>query len=783
MARTSAQTVSRVALFSALPLALAACEVQPELEVAGSSTSESTALSSEPETPRVRGMTIEVPIEHTIASGGVATLVGRRQSPFGFAGPGEPPLPIYLNRNGGTYSPGNDDSRQNTSIVPNRRSTVDAYAGTNAQWSEIVTCLIDMFAAYNVVMVEAEPAGGEYIESVIGGSPQQVGLPSGVGGVAPIDSFQCNIIPNAIVFTFSAVVGNDPRTSCEIAAQEIAHAISLDHEYHCPDPMTYLGGCGDKYFRDYDAQCGEYQPRACNCNRQLHNSVQILTEKLGLNTGMPPVMPPNDPIPPVVSITSPADNANLPQDSTITVTANATDDMTLSATELIWEFSNAVFPCPYNGNAGAVTCTRSGNVSTWNIRVGQGDRRFSVRARDAANNVTTTPVRTIHLGTVTPPPMDQVPPVVGVTSPADAETLPANSTIRVVATASDDQGLASVELVWGASTTSNFPCPFSGQGVSCTTSGGTYTWDLAVGVGTRRFSVAAVDLAGNRAETQQRQIILSTETTNPPPTGADTVAEPNNTAGEAFPARCGNAIDLVIASGNEDWFSFDAPANTTVEVVLAAQAGSVIGVELFTADGTTSLASTADILAQNGSITGLSQGPVILTKITTNSAAMTYRLTAICINNNPPVNPPTDDSLEENDDPASASRVTCGDVRTGLTAADPDYFVVTVPEDSTLSVAVAGTAVQSTILDGNGQVVEQPSQAAAGDLWIRVEPTSGSTTYDARFDCKPRGEIPPLGVNEGEVGGGCACNSAESGTSALWPLAMLAALAFVRRRR
>jgi MYXO-CTERM domain-containing protein len=780
MTRTSAQIVSRVALFlSALPLG---CSTADEFEVNDAPVESSAALSSE--LPRVRGITLEVPIEHTLASGGVETLVGRRTGPITFAGPGEPPLPIYLNRNGGTYSPGNDDSRQNTSIVPNRRSTVDAYAGTNAQWNEIVTCLIDMFAAYNVVMVETEPGAGEYIESVIGGSPQQVGLPSGVGGVAPIDSFQCNIIPNAIVFTFSAVVGNDPRTSCEIAAQEIAHAISLDHEYHCPDPMTYLGGCGDKSFRDFDAQCGEYQPRACNCNRQLHNSVEILTEKLGLNTGLPPVMPPNDPIPPVVQITSPADNANLPQDSTITVTADASDDMTLSATELIWEFSNSVFGCPYNGNAGAVTCTRSGNTSTWNIRVGQGDRRFSVRARDAANNVTTTPVRTIHLGTSTPPPMDQNPPVVGVTSPADGETLTANATIRVVATATDDQGLAGVELVWGASTTSNFPCPFNGTGVSCTTSGGTYTWDLAVGVGTRRFSISAVDLAGNRAETQQRQIFLSTET-GMPPTGADTVAEPNNTAGEAFPARCGNAIDLVVTAGNEDWFTFDAPANTSVQVVVGAAAGTVIGVELYTADGATTLASTADVLGQGGSVTGLSQGPVILSKITTNGAATTYRLTALCINTEPPVNPPTDDGLEENDAPANASRVNCDDVRTGLTAADPDYFVVNVPEGRTLTVAIAGVGTQSTMLDGNGVVVEQPAQAAAGDLWIRVEPTAGSTTYDARFDCNPRGENPlaPNGVSSGDLGGGCACNAEGGSPAGLLPLALVGLFVALRRRR
>lgn len=747
---------------------------------------------------QVRGITIQVPVEHVLASGGVPTLVGKR--PIVFAGPGEPPLPIFMNRNGGTYRPGNDDSRQNTSIVPNRQSTVSAFSGSNTQWNQVVDCVTTMFAPYNVVIVEQEPSGGEYIESVVGGTPQQVGLPNGVGGVAPIDSFQCNIIPNAIVFTFADVVGNDPQTTCEIAAQEIAHAISLDHEYHCPDPMTYLGGCGDKTFRDYDAQCGEYSPRACNCGRPSQNSVEVLIEKLGANSGMPPPPPPNDPIPPVVSIISPADGANLPQDSTIQVVAEATDDMTLSATELIWEFSNSVFPCPTNQNAGSVTCTRSGNTSTWSLRVGQGDRRFSVRARDAANNVTTTPTRTIHLGTGMPMPTDMIDPQVSVSSPGDGDTLLANSTIRVVAVASDDTGLASVDLVWSASTDSTFPCPFNGQGVSCAANNGTYTWELAVGVGTRRFSVRATDLAGNQSQTAQRTIILSTDTGQPPPVGQDTVAEPNNTAGEAFPARCGNAIDLVITDNNDDWFSFDAPAGTTVEVAVAAALNSIIAVHLYTSDGATELRGVDDILANGGSVSAVSQGPSVLAKINTNGPAATYRLTALCTNMMPPVMPPMDDALEENDEPGTATRLNCGDNRSNLTAADPDYFVINVPENKTLKASIAGVGVQATILNANGEVLGQPAldpsapTAPAGDLWVKVEPTMGTTTYDSRFDCVDRGGGPqqpenpqqeiPDQVNSGQLGGGCAC-STETTRAAGAPLlafALVALFVFGRRR-
>lgn len=587
-----------------------------------------------------RGITLEVPLEHTRASGGVPTLVGR--SSRYFAGPGQPPLPIFLNRNGGRYTPGRDDSRANTSIVPNSASTVTAFSGTQAQWQQVVACVRAQFAPFNAVIVESEPSSGEYVEAVIGGRPGQVGLPNGVGGVAPIDSFQCNIIPNAIVFAFSDVYGNNPQDVCETAAQEIAHAISLDHELHCPDPMTYLSGCGDKSFRDVDAQCGEYQARACNCGRSRQNSVQVLIEKLGASNGTNPNPPPADPTPPTVAVTSPAHNASLAGDTTLTITANAQDNVGVVATELVWPYSNTVFPCPTNQNGGSVVCTRSGNTSTWQLRVGQGDRRFSVRARDAAGNQAVTPERLIHLGTTTPTPTDTTPPTIAITSPANGASIPGSRTIQIVATAQDDTSLGAVELVWafGGDT---FPCPFTGQGVSCAQSGSTYTWSLNVGVGTRQFSARAIDTAGNTTRTPDFTISLTTEPATPPTNpGPDTVAEDNDSAAEAFPTRCGNAIDLVVSNTDEDWFAYDAPTGTAIELGVGAT-GTVIGVELYADDGTSRLASTADIVSTGGTISATSLGPRILARITTPATSAPYRLTAVCAAANPPATPqPTD---------------------------------------------------------------------------------------------------------------------------------------------
>ncbi len=698
---------------------------------------------------RPRAITLEVPWEHMAASGGKDSLKDApRYEDLVFAGPGQPPLKVFLNRNGGTYRPGNDDSRQNTSIVPRQTSTIPPWTFGDAAWNQLRACVEDQFSRFNVQIVEVEPPSNErYVEHVVGGRPQNVGLPNGVGGVAPIDNFNCRVIDTAINYTFSEVYGGNVQSICETAAQEIAHSFSLDHELHCPDPMTYLGGCGAKEFRDVNAQCGEFQARACNCSRASQNSVQIMFEKLGAAGSGTTPPPPSETVPPAVSITSPADGATLQQDSTIVITANATDNAAIATTELIWDFTGDTFACPTNFGGGAVTCTRTGNVSTWNVRVGQGSRRFSVRATDTSGNVAETSKRTVNLGdggTVTPPPNDSTPPTASISAPNEGAVLPANSTMQVVATANDNTALASVELLWNF-TGDTFPCPFEGQAVSCVQSGNTFTWDLSVGVGLRAFQVRAIDTAGNVAITSERTIELSADGDVPVnPGDPDTVGEPNDSAAEAFGIRCGNAIDLVVAAGDDDWFAVDAPATTAVQIGIGSEAGNAIALELYTADGQVQLAGVPDVVAAGGELRAVSQGPAVLARVSTAAGASTYRLTATCSQEGGDVPVPgTDDEFEDNDDADTPTRAFCGQQPTQLVAADADFFVVELREGDALKATLTGEGVQATILDGEGTALSDTGREVstaglpAGNFLVKVEPTDAAVPafYDIAFGC------------------------------------------------
>jgi hypothetical protein len=54
--------------------------------------------------------------------------------------------------------------------------------------------------------------------------------------------------------------------------------------------------------------------------------------------------------------------------------------------ELEWLTRDESFVCP--GDDGTVACAADGDIHTWTLQVGQGNRRFRVKATDSAGNVT-----------------------------------------------------------------------------------------------------------------------------------------------------------------------------------------------------------------------------------------------------------------------------------------------------------------------------------------------------------------------------------------------------------
>ena len=255
---------------------------------------------------------------------------------------------IFVNGQGGHYTAGqNEDSRTNVSSIANSAVDMPAYSKGAAAWSQFVSCIQDEFSRFNVQVTDRDPGNVPHLEAVISGTPDMIGLGSGVGGIANMND-DCSLFENGITWIFEQQF-RDAQTDCEVAAQEISHNIGLDHEFLCQDPMTYLDSCGHKTFQDQDVSCGEYSARQCMCadprngSAAHQNSVQFLLMRLGPagsgtggsggaggsggtggtgGSGGSGGSGGGDMIPPTVAITEPADGTTVPLTFDIKVDAS-----------------------------------------------------------------------------------------------------------------------------------------------------------------------------------------------------------------------------------------------------------------------------------------------------------------------------------------------------------------------------------------------------------------------------------------------------------------------------
>ena len=237
---------------------------------------------------------------------------------------------LFLNRCAGgcTINRGLEtDNRTHSSPIPNNGNvfTMSAFAGTDAEWDELVTCMREVFSPYAVTVTDVQPPASEhYNEAIIAGYPQELNLGPEFGGIAPIGP-GCIAVPHAMSFTFAnlyvdalqgAVLTNE---LCMTVSQEVGHTLGLDHQYElidgtsaCNDPMTYRSDCGGRrFFRDGKARCGEDVARPCRCSA-IQQSHGLLEARWG--PGTPTTFP-------EISIASPAPDTMITAAALVSVVA------------------------------------------------------------------------------------------------------------------------------------------------------------------------------------------------------------------------------------------------------------------------------------------------------------------------------------------------------------------------------------------------------------------------------------------------------------------------------
>lgn len=211
---------------------------------------------------------------------------------------------IYINScqpDACVISPGPTDARNDTSEIPDSIAVLTPFMHSQEVWDQTIQCVREVFGPYDVEIVTEDPGQVAHHEAILAGTSAEVGLPPEVLGVAPISCV--TPLDNAISFSFANSMSADWVQLCWTVAQESAHAFGLDHEFDCEDPMTYLPNCGQKFFRNRDIPCGEFEERACMCGGDTQNSHNSMLAVFGEGQPVPP---------PTLSIIHPMDGDTVP---------------------------------------------------------------------------------------------------------------------------------------------------------------------------------------------------------------------------------------------------------------------------------------------------------------------------------------------------------------------------------------------------------------------------------------------------------------------------------------
>ena len=183
----------------------------------------------------------------------------------GTSGTPSPKL-VYIDNckpNGCIVRPGQENAITNTSSIINSQRVLPPFPFSDVVFDQVVQCVRNTFAPFSVIVTTADPGNALHREFIFSTFPSTIGQPSQVSGISP---WACGVpLENSIAYGFASVYGEDVGELCNLAAHEIGHQMGLDHEFYCPDHMTYLAGCGMKSFVDIDSACGTGSPTDCYC--------------------------------------------------------------------------------------------------------------------------------------------------------------------------------------------------------------------------------------------------------------------------------------------------------------------------------------------------------------------------------------------------------------------------------------------------------------------------------------------------------------------------------------
>ncbi len=346
------------------------------------------------------------------------------------------PTVLFLNFDGAELISGPDDARSNVTTITNLSGPYPPYGENGAKRQAVMQAVREDWSAYNAVITDRRPEGGDYVMTMIGpGNPDN----DSKLGIAVLDCGDTRT-RNNVVFAFHSSSDSHTATSTATTiSQEIGHSVGLEHVDQASDIMNPTNVGGDPAFRDeclplsQGAECPAQHEAECE-NPEQQNSHRELYELMG------PATP--DASGPSIELIAPLDGENFETDESFEIVIDADEGVTVHKAAL---FVNTVLQD--TDDAAPFGWTAAQSVSgEYELRVEVQDTQGYIRV---SNTVTVTVGRTSPLGGA-----DALPPSTTYGAPGEPEgcgcqsdsgtgTLPIWAVVLVIAAAGRRRRLAS----------------------------------------------------------------------------------------------------------------------------------------------------------------------------------------------------------------------------------------------------------------------------------------------------------------------------------------------------
>jgi len=180
---------------------------------------------------------------------------------------------------------------ENTSSICNPETgdtcTLTELGESDESWDALVECVKEVMRPFDVRVITEDPGDVPHHEVMVAGTSAELGF--GDSDTLGVSLGPCSALDNALSFAFGnhEALQGDPIYLCHVAVHEPGHSFALHHALPCDDPMTYITGCGYKFFRDREVPCAEWienewmELGECWCGGTTQNSHEHLLDVFG----------------------------------------------------------------------------------------------------------------------------------------------------------------------------------------------------------------------------------------------------------------------------------------------------------------------------------------------------------------------------------------------------------------------------------------------------------------------------------------------------------------------